>query len=293
MVFIFILILIFAGAIALAFQNKQAEEKEQQAIIKQELEREHKLEREAREAEERRRERELVRQKKIQEQIKAKKVLFDNILDSLKRYDIVLSDEKHNRNESIYMECKNVTRATPLNKIKDFVAVDTETTGIKTAGNDIVQLSAVKFKNFAPVELFSTYIKPRKSIPKEATDINGITDDMVDNAPRFYQIINSFNEFIEELPLVAHNAPFDMKHLYANGLDSVENKTVFDTLDLSKKIIKDAYSYKLQDICEEADIYFDNAHNSDADSLAAGLLFVYLCAERHELTTEELIDTVS
>lgn len=294
-----IILIIVIAVIDQTHYKQQIEAEKQRKIEIAKKEEEHKAERLKREAEEKElkrqefeKKREMARQKILQEQMQEKKILFDNILNSLKRYDIVLSDEKHNRNEPFYPECKNVTSATPIGKIKDFVSVDTETTGLKATGNDIVQLSAVKFKNFEPVEIFSTYIKPRKSIPEEATNVNGITDEMVENSPRFYQIIKSFDEFIGDLPLVAHNAPFDMKHLFANGLDSIENKTVYDTLDLSKRIIKDADSYKLQNICGVANIYFDNAHNSDADSLAAGLLFVYLCAERHELTTEELINMV-
>ncbi|MDE5583115.1 MAG: hypothetical protein K2J08_05380 [Ruminococcus sp.] len=220
------------------------------------------------------------------------KAEFKKQADDLPLFEIVLSDEKHNRNNSIFFEdkCKNMTKSTPLNKIKDFIAVDVETTGLKTGGNDIIQLSAVKFNNFRPVQAFNTYIKPRKPIPEDATKINGITDEMVENAPKFYQIIDSFNQFIENLPLVAHNAPFDMKHLYVNGLDSVEDKIIYDTLSLSRRIMKDEDSYHLEDICESADIYMTNAHNSLYDSYATGLLFVYLVAERREISVDELLE---
>lgn len=307
----FIFIAIIAAIILFFSFNRRKKRKEEERIF---LEQKHKAEREKREAAERNeaRRQEYLREKRKQEEqrrkteemykqaaitrekrLQERRDLFRQKLNLLPQVSIKLSGEKHNRNSSLYVECKNVTKATSLNKIKDFIAVDTETTGLKAAGNDIIQLSAVKFKNFEPVEVFSTYIKPRKNIPEDATRVNGITDEMVKDAPPFYQIINSFNEFVENLPLVAHNAPFDMKHLYANGLDSIQDKIVYDTLELSKKIIKDAYSYKLQDICEEAHIYFDDAHNANADSLAAGLLFVYLVAERHEMSVEELIETVS
>lgn len=216
---------------------------------------------------------------------------FKKQVDNLPLFEIVLSDEKHNRNNSIFFEdsCKNMTKSTPLNKIKDFIAVDVETTGLKTGGNDIIQLSAVKFNNFRPVQAFNTYIKPRKPIPEDATEINGITDEMVKCSPKFYQIIKSFDEFIENLPLVAHNAPFDMKHLYVNGLDSVENKIIYDTLSLSRRIMKYEESYRLEDICESANIYMANAHDSLYDSYATGLLFVYLVAERREISVDELL----
>lgn len=297
-----IVITIIIAVIVQAVYNerrKKQEEYEKQRKIMEEEHRKNRLQMEAEEkirqqkkAEEKRKQEIEISEKRRKEFLQKQYDIFNQKLNSLKRYEIEISGEKHNRNSSLYMECKNVTKATSLNKIKDFIAIDTETTGLKVTGNDIIQLTAIKFENFEPIEIFSTYIKPRKSIPEDATAVNGITDEMVADAPVFYQIINSLNEFIGDLPLVAHNAPFDMKHLYANGLDSIENKTVYDTLELSKRIIPDAYSYKLKDICELYRIFFDDAHNSDSDSLAAGLLFVNLVADRRETTAEELINLV-
>ncbi len=232
--------------------------------------------------------------KRREEFLSKKHSEFKAVVDNLPLFEIKLSDEKRNRNPEINIvdkECKNITKSTPIKSIKDFIAVDVETTGLKTGGNDIIQLSAVKYKDFSPVEAFNTYIKPRKPIPETATEINGISDDMVEKSPRFYQIIDSFNEFIEDMPLVAHNAPFDIKHLYVNGLDSVENKTVYDTLSLSRRTYKDHYSYKLKDICELNNIYICNAHNALYDSYAAGELFKCIVADRKEIDLENLFVT--
>ena len=116
---------------------------------------------------------------------------------------------------------------------------------------------------------------------------------MVEDAPLFYQIIDSFNEFIEDLPLVAHNAPFDVKHLYVNGMDSIEEKTVYDTLSLSRRILKGEDSYKLSNICETAQIFMTDAHNAIYDSFAAGELFIYLIATRREITVDDLLEIVN
>lgn len=272
-------------------KEQEQKEKEHQKYI-EEQERQQRIRNRKKEEEQELKKRQREQERRQEEILRKKYDVFNQKLDSLKQYEIELSDEKHNRNDSIYIEPKNITKSTSFVKIKDFIAVDTETTGLKAAGNDIIQLSAVKFINFEPVEIFSTYIKPRKHIPEEATEINGITDEMVQSAPNFCQIVNSFNEFIGDLPLVAHNAPFDTKHLYANGLDSIENKTIFDTLKLSQKVFPESYSHKLKDICEECDIYFSDAHNSDYDSLAAGMLFVELVANIKDTTSRDLIELV-
>lgn len=229
--------------------------------------------------------------KQREEFIKNKRIEFKNIVDSIPLFEISVKNEKHNRNQEINIidkEFPNITNKTPIKKLKDFVAVDVETTGLKTGGNDIIQLSAVKYMDFKAVEAFNTLIKPRNHIPMEASEINGITDDMVEDAPTFAQIIDSFEEFIEQLPLVAHNAPFDTKHLYVNGMSSVLDRTVYDTLSLCRKLYKDAVSHKLGDMCELNNIFMSNAHDALYDSYAAGELFKCIISDIREIDINDL-----
>lgn len=271
-----IFIVIFALLGFIYYKNNKAK-KEKQILIEQQKK-------------ERLRQIEEARQKR-EEYLAIKRSEFKKAVDSLPLFHIELSDGKHNRNQEINIidkEYKNITKSTPVNKLKNFISIDVETTGLKTGGNDIIQLSAIKYKDFKAIEAFNTYVKPRKSIPVEATEVNSITDDMVKDAPKFSQIIDCFNLFIEDLPLVAHNAPFDIKHLFVNGLTSVEDKTVYDTLELSRRICKDLDSYKLTDICELNNIFICNAHNSLYDSYAAGELFKMLIADRKEIDINDL-----
>lgn len=208
---------------------------------------------------------------------------FGCILKGMPQCEIELSDEKILRQVEMcnpIEETKNITKATKFEKFRDFIAIDTETTGLKCGGNDIVEICAIKFLNFRPTEKFHSYLKPRKSIPESATAINGITDDMVCDAPKFSQIKSSLQDFIGDLPLVAHNAPFDMKFLHVSGLN-LENHIgkVYDTLKLSRLKLRDYdgskfESYKLSDLCEELNISCSEFHNADTDALACGLLFI-------------------
>lgn len=211
------------------------------------------------------------------------KSAFECILNNIPEHEIQLSDEKVLRNNEIDNPIENykrITKANKISKLKNFIAIDTETTGLHPGGNDIIEICAIKFIDFKPTEKFHTYLKPRKSIPPDATKVNHITDEMVENAPVFSQIKNDLQNFIKGFPLVAHNAPFDMEFLHVSGLCLDKHKNiVFDTLRLSRAKIRDydnekLYSYSLRAVCEQQNIALSGAHSADADALACGILFV-------------------
>ena len=216
---------------------------------------------------------------------------FDCILNNLKKVNIELLDEKILRNQAIltpFEKSKNITASTKISKIKDFIAVDVETTGLKTGYNDIIEISAIKFVNFEPQEIFTTLLKPRKHIPEDATAINGITDEMVKDSPTFAQIHNSLKEFLGNSNLVMHNAAFDVKFLFVSGLEFAEKQNIYCTLELSKRFLKNSDgtpydTYKLSDVCAEECIFFNGAHRSAADALATGLLFNEIVKNKKEI----------
>lgn len=170
-----------------------------------------------------------------------------------------------------------------LEDCKSFVAVDTETSGL-TARAEIVEVSAVKFKDFRPVSTFSTLCRPYGKIAPDAAAVHGITDADVRNAPRCAEILDGLEAFTENLPLVAHNAPFDLKMLAKEGMDTYARR-VFDTLPLSRTLLRQPDGaklprYRLSDACRACAILFSGAHRSTADAMAAGMLFLEL-VKRH------------
>ena len=161
----------------------------------------------------------------------------------------------------------------------NFVAVDTETSSIGFSA-EIVEVSAVKFENFRPTQVFQTLCKPYRRISLEATAVNGITNEMVRNAPRFAEIIPALDEFCDGFSLVAHNAPFDLRVLAKEGFPTA-GRRVFDTLPLARATLRDKDGnklpgYKLAECCKYCAILFSGAHRSTADAFAAGLLFLEL-----------------
>ena len=186
-------------------------------------------------------------------------------------------------------KCKNLTARTSLKNFRTFVAFDTETTGIDMTGHRIVEVSCVRFTDFVPTHIFTTLIDPGMPIPYEATAMHHITDNMVVLAPKFYEIIPSLSAFIADSPMVAHNAIFDVRFMYADGMNEIAKKKVYDTLTISRKFCPNQPNHKLETCCAVHGISVGNAHRSYADAMACGLLFVQFLMQNYGCrNTDEL-----
>ena len=93
----------------------------------------------------------------------------------------------------------------------DYVVFDLETTGLSPVSDGIIEISAVKVENGKVTDSFSTLVNPGRRIPAAATRVNGITDQMVKDAPGLKEALDQFLSFIGDQVLVGHNIhSFDM-----------------------------------------------------------------------------------
>lgn len=170
----------------------------------------------------------------------------------------------------------NITKNFSKDKMPAFVVIDVETTGLKAHIDEIVEISAIKYIEFEPVEAFTTLIKPRKDIPQEATKIHGITDDMVLNAPYIEQVSDCLKAFVGKLPIFGYNVAFDLKFLYVNNINFLEKRKIYDVLEFCRKTYKNELNYfSLEDVCEQTNIVRRNSHHSLSDCYATGLVLDY------------------
>lgn len=223
------------------------------------------------------------KQKMLQEFWEAQK-WFEELIPSLQTYELTVQPDAEPLPKKLdyeYPNTNNVTSRTPLAKFNDFYAIDLETTGLSEVKNEIIQIAIIKFHHFQPVEILSSYVKPRRGLKPEAAAVNHITEDMLADAPYIEQIMQSADTFIgERAPIVAHNLQFEYKFLAANGSENiVKKRPLYDTLELSKRIWQ-LESYSLENVCRNTFKFTPALHNAESDALTCGLLFREICNER-------------
>lgn len=157
-----------------------------------------------------------------------------------------------------------------------FVAFDLETTGTKPKEDMIVEIGAVLFDGPNAVKGYGTLVNPGVPIPPDASAVNGITDDMVAGKPSIAEVLADFADFCGDLPLVAHNAPFDYKFL----LDDIERHrgaapkgAVLDTLPLARKVFPGLPNYRLGTLVRHFGFPSGTFHRAEEDSDYCGRLF--------------------
>lgn len=166
-----------------------------------------------------------------------------------------------------------------LSDIKNFVVIDVETTGLDPDTCEIIQLAAVRYRRNRAVEYYSTYVDPLCPIPPRITEITGITDEMVADAPAIGDVLSEFVTFMRRAPYVtAYNAKFDMSFLdAAAGCDLSGSFKWFDTMDAVKEVLS-LPRYRLVDVCEY--IGFDTQfHDALCDCFACGAALNYICGK--------------
>ena len=159
---------------------------------------------------------------------------------------------------------------------KEYIAFDFETTGLSpNKGARIIEIGAVKFNGRKVIGEFHSLINPGFEIPYFITCINGISNEMVEDAPLINDVIFDFHDFISTDTLIAHNANFDIKFLKAAfdeaGIKMFTND-VIDTLSMSRKAFPKFKCHKLDYLTEKLKIT-KSLHRALADAHSCKELF--------------------
>lgn len=161
-----------------------------------------------------------------------------------------------------------------------YAIIDIETTGGSPKFEKITEIAIILHDGHCIQEEYTTLVNPEKAIPYHITSLTGISNEMVADAPRFYEIARKIVELTEGHVFVAHNANFDyrfIKEEFARlGYDYKRNTLC--TVKLSRKILPGKRSYSLGNLCDELGIVIQGRHRAMGDAMATAKLFDILLA---------------
>ena len=170
--------------------------------------------------------------------------------------------------------------------VPDYVVFDLETTGISAARDQVVEISAVKVEGGLVTGEFSTLVNPQVPIPYGASQVNGITDDMVAGSPVFRQALAEFLAFAGDMVLVGHNIQaFDMKFLYRDARkfwNQIPGNDYIDTLHFARKVLPKLRHHRLVDLAAYYGIDTSGAHRALKDCRMNQRVFELLARDLEE-----------
>ena len=177
-----------------------------------------------------------------------------------------------------------------------FIVFDLETTGLNPASEEITEIAAVRVVEGEIRDSFQTYVNPHKPIPAEITELTGISDETVADAPDLDKAVPEFLKWAGEgqYPLVAHNAGFDMGFLRTacQRLGIEREFTSIDTLEMSRLMLPHMHKFKLNILAKELQVGPFEHHRASEDAAVLGRIYVKLLKrlreEMHAVTTADI-----
>ena len=163
------------------------------------------------------------------------------------------------------------------NSIKDetYVVFDIETTGLSPYNDKIIEIGAVKVKNFDVIDTYSVFINPEIPLSEFTTQLTSITNEDVKNAKTIDQILPEFLEFIGQATLVAQNAKFDVGFMYEKsrqlGIDV--NFKYIDTIQWARLTIPDQKKFNLDALCKRFGVVNEHHHRAINDAEVTAKIF--------------------
>lgn len=151
-----------------------------------------------------------------------------------------------------------------------YAVVDIETTGGSARLERITEIAVYIHDGKRLIDEYSTLINPERSIPYFITALTGISNEMVEDAPRFFEVAKKIVEITEGNIFVAHNARFDYSFIRQefSMLGYNFKRPMLDMVSLSRKLLPGHKSYSLGNLCKDLGIEITGRHRASGDALA-------------------------
>lgn len=176
-----------------------------------------------------------------------------------------------------------------------FSVIDIETNGGSKNNVKITEIAILVTDGKKIIKEFSSLVNPESKIPPFIASLTGITNEMVENAPKFYEIAAEIVEITENTVFVAHNSGFDyniVKQEFASLAYNYKRNTLC-TLQLSRKLLPGHKSYSLGNLCADLGIDLQNRHRAFGDAKATTILFHKLFKHDYQFNQGENINGFS
>ncbi len=166
-----------------------------------------------------------------------------------------------------------------------YAIIDIETTGGSARIEKITEIAIYLHDGTQITGEFVSLVNPERNIPYFITNLTGITNEMVEDAPRFYEIAKTIVELTEGRTFVAHNARFDYSFIRQEfkSLGFNYKRNILDTVALSRKLFPGHRSYSLGNICNDLKISILGRHRASGDAFATVKLFEILMNKDKEI----------
>ncbi len=172
-----------------------------------------------------------------------------------------------------------------------FVALDIETTGLDARRDAIIEIGAVRFDGSRGSGAWQSLVNPQRPIPPHITQLTGITNQMVADAPPIKAVIQDFADFVGDLPVVGHNVGFDLGFLKIHT--PFERNPVIDTFEIAAVLLPTAPRYSLSALVETLGVQNIQPHRAQEDADATLAVFQKLYELGQELPVHLIAEIVS
>ncbi|MGH6888256.1 MAG: DNA polymerase III subunit epsilon [Rhizomicrobium sp.] len=167
------------------------------------------------------------------------------------------------------------------------IVFDTETTGLDPAdGHRIIEIGCVElFEHMPTGRSFQCYLNPERGVPHESQRVHGLSDTFLADKPLFSAVAEELLAFLDDAPLVIHNAPFDLKFINAELLRASRPGIPFaraiDTMEIAKAKLPGA-RYSLDELCRRfgVDLSARTKHGALLDAELTARVYLELVGGR-------------
>ena len=165
---------------------------------------------------------------------------------------------------------------------EEYIVVDIETTGLKPESDSIIELGAIKCFNHSEIARFESLVKPDKKINSFITELTGITNEMVKEAPDIKTVLGEFIKFAGDHIIVGYNVNFDINFIYDECIEQlgyVFNNNFIDALRIARKLYPEMEHHRLIDMVNFYNIEIEGAHRAIYDCLSTNECFLRMHEE--------------